>query len=176
MVKLILKVLAAMIAGFFMGIILGSLIGAATGVIVSLFFLEIIQAHLTTLVSILIAIVTGGILGLVIIFSINKLFETETRLILGVIVGALAGFVATILYGVIAPIYPMMFENMYVIPIRYGSSIGGQTGSIMYPVIAAAAFIRDTMRTNAEWKKNREIEFERRNELSFYKSKMDIDE
>jgi hypothetical protein len=172
------KFVAAVILGFLVGLLSGIVLGFGLGLVLSLFFLEIVLAEQTILISILLSAVLGGLLGWFAVRMINKATETNDNPLAGVATGVVVGvIIATFVYGYIDIPDPSIFEqSFYTVPIFYGVSVGGQIGAIIFPIFGAAAVVRETITTYREFRKNTQPQNKDKNELSFYQSRNSNDE
>jgi phosphate/sulfate permease len=178
MIGNIVKFIAAVILGFLVGLLSGMILGLGVGLALSLFFLEIVQAQQTILMSILLSAVLGGLLGLFAVQIINKATESEDKPLAGIVTGVVVGvIVAVFVYGYIDIPDPSVFEqDLYTIPMFYGVSVGGQIGAIIFPIFGAAAVVREIIADYRELRKNTTPQNTDKNELSFYRSQNSNDD
>jgi phosphate/sulfate permease len=178
MIGNIVKFVAAVILGFLLGLLSGMILGLGFGLALGLFFLEIVNAQQTILMSILLSAVLGGLLGLFAIRMINKVTENNDNPFAGIATGIVVGVItAVFVYGYIDIPDPSLFEQaFYTIPMFYGVSVGGQIGAIIFPIFGAAAVVREIITDYRELRKNTQLQNKDKNELSFYRSQNSVDD
>ncbi len=155
MIGNLLKIIGALIAGCLFGYVFGAMLGAALGAIPSLFFREIVSFNQTILMSITLSIVLGGLLAFIATQMINKLLDTDDKPFTGIIIGIVVGLVVVLFVDGVTDIRSSdkFSEYYYMWPVIYGGILGSDIGSAIFPILSAAAAVRDMKAEAANSKK-----------------------
>jgi hypothetical protein len=130
------------------GIILGIFLGG----IPSLIFREIVNSHQTVLTSISLTLILGVLLGFFAIHLVNEIFAANDKPLLGVLLGiGVSLLVVFYIEGLIEITDPDMYmKPMAMYPIIYGGVVGGEIGSIVFPILGVTRVIKDIYKNNQE--------------------------
>ena len=150
MIRNILMVFATLSIGYLLGLTFGVILGIFLGGIPSLLFREIVNSNQTVLMSISLTLVLGVLLGFFAMHLVNKIFAASDKPLIGALLGiAVSLVVVFFVEGIIDISDPEMFvKSMGIYPIIYGGKLGGDIGSIVFPILGATRVIRDILANN----------------------------
>jgi hypothetical protein len=150
MIRNILVIFATLGIGYLLGLTFGIILGIFLGGIPGLLFREIVNSKQTVLMSISLTLVLGVLLGFFAMHLVNKIFAASDKPLIGALLGiAVSLMVVFFVEGVIDISDPEMFvKPMGIYPIIYGGILGGDIGSIVFPILGATRVIRDIHANN----------------------------
>src|SRR5687768_2963089 len=156
MVGNILKIIATLVLGYALGWVIGSISGAFIGAIPALFLREIANSGLDVLPSIFLSLLIGAILGFLATKFSNKIFEASDSSFVGVVIGMVSALVVVFFVDGAFSTSASAVSNRssYLLALIYSGVIGGDTGTIVFPIIGVIRVIRDIIEAHNEAKSN----------------------
>ena len=154
MIRNILKIITTLFLGYLLGLTFGAIFGIFLGGIPALFFREIIRFNQTVLMSITLTLILGVLLGSFAMGIFNKIFDASDKPLIGVLLGIVAGLIVILfIEGVIDISDPELFvKPMYIYPMIYSGVVGGEIGTITFPILGVIRVIRDILTNNKKAK------------------------
>lgn len=157
MIENTFKIIAAFVLGYLLGWILGGTLGAIHGSLPSLFFQVIVDSGTVSIMSLLLVLFIGATLGFLATKLGNKIFETSDKPFSGIALGMFLGLIVLFINGVLVPSNTAESRTSFnLLPMVYGSIVGGDIGTILFPLLGVIKVIREIIDSNNETRRNKD--------------------
>ena len=156
MVGNIFKIVTTLVIGYALGWVIGSISGAFVGAVPALFLREIVNSDLDVLPSLFLSLLLGAILGFLATQLGNKIFAASDKPFVGVAIGMATGLIVVFVDGVFAISETSASGRSFnFIAVIYSGIIGGDIGSIIFPILGVIRVIRVIMEAHKEAENNK---------------------